>query len=463
MAYIDRRDFLRASAVGAGYLAMGRPARAKDVNGKLRLASIGTGGKGKEDLEKISASPRVEVVALCNVDASHDHLGWAAEKFPKAERFNDYRRLMDKAQMFDAVSVSTPDHMHAPIALAAMALGKHVFCQKPLTHTVHEARAMSAAAKRHNLVTQMGNQIQSERAYRLGVKLIHDGVIGKVKEVHSWQAGNMDWLVSPERPASSDTVPPTLNWDVWLGVAPVRPYKKGLYHPWNWRAWQDFSTGQLGDFGCHILDPVFMALELTAPTTIEADAPPLNKETWARRSKVEYTFPGTKRTAGDEIIITWYDGKDHLPKHQGWGLPEGIEVVQETDKKGRKKSKKKAKYELPGAGSAFVGEKGTMILPHWSDPQLYPNEKFRDFKMPPMDSINHYTGWAHACLGDGETKSNFAYAGPLTETVLLGGVAIRFPKEQLLWDSRALEFTHHADATARLTKQYRAGWSLPKA
>lgn len=443
MGFIDRRDFLRASAVGAGCLALGRAAIAADANGKLRLAAIGTGGKGRDDLQSIAASPRVEVVALCDVDQSKEHLGWAAEKFPKAARFSDYRRLLDKAQTFDAVSVSTPDHMHAPIALAAMALGKHVFCQKPLTHSVHEARAMREAAKKHNLVTQMGNQIQSHPAYRMAVKLVHDGAIGKVKEVHSWQAGGMDWLVSENRPAGLDPVPKTLNWDMWLGVAPERPFKKGLYHPWNWRAWQDFSTGQLGDFGCHILDPVFMALELTSPKSIEADAPKLNKETWARKSTVEYTFPGTKRTAGGEIKLTWYDGKGHKPTAEDVGLSKSV--------------------ELPGAGSVLVGEKGHMIVPHWSEPQLLPEDKFKDYKRPKVDEINHYTSWAHACLGDGRTKSNFGYAGPLTESVLLGAIAIRFPKEQLMWDSEALEFTHHADATARVTKEYRKGWELPKA
>src|SRR6476646_11142778 len=225
MATIDRRDFLKVSAGGAALLAAGRgvrakpqaAGRAKDLNGKLRLAAIGNGGKGQDDLQSISASPRVEVVALCDVDSSHDHLGWAAEKFPKAEKFNDYRRLLDKAQSFDAVSVSTPDHMHAPIALAAMALGKHVFCQKPLAHCVFEVRAMREAAERHGVVTQMGNQIQSNHVYRNAVQAVHDGAIGKVKEVHSWQAGGMEWLISETRPKETDPIPPSLNWDVWLG------------------------------------------------------------------------------------------------------------------------------------------------------------------------------------------------------------------------------------------------------
>lgn len=442
--HFNRRGFLQLSAAGVAGLALSRQAAgvgAVDSNGKLRLAAIGCGRKGKDDLEQISKSPRVEVVALCNVDNSHEHLGWAVEKFPKAATFSDYRKLLDTANTFDAVSVSTPDHMHAPIALAAMSLGKHCYCQKPLTHTVHEARLMRDTAKKHKLVTQMGNQIQSDSTYRTAVKLVHDGAIGKVKEVHSWQAGDMGWLISPTRPASSDPVPKSLNWDLWLGVAPERPFKNELYHPQNWRAWQDFSTGQLGDFACHILDPVFMALELTSPTAIEADAPPLNKDTWAPRSKVEYQFPGTPRTAGESITVTWYDGKDHKPDREGLGLPDD--------------------FELPHAGSVLVGEKGTIVLPHWAMPRLFPADRFAEYKVPKVESIDHYTSWAHACLGDGTTKSNFDYAGPLTEAVLLGAIAIRFPKEQLQWDNDAAKFTHHADANAHLTKAYRKGWGLP--
>lgn len=438
----DRRDFLRISAAGAATLSLGRAAHAVDKNSKLRLAAIGTGNKGADDLRNISASSRVEVVALCNIDDSKPHLGWAAEAFPKAECFSDFRKLMDKADMFDAVSVSTPDHMHGPISLAAMALGKHVFCQKPLAHTVHEARLMREVAAKKKLVTQMGNQIQSDRAYRNAVKLVHDGAIGKVREVHSWQSGGLGWLLTDVRPATSDPVPKTVKWDLWLGVAPERPFKERLYHPFNWRAWQDFGTGQLGDFGCHILDPVFMALELTAPISIEADAPPINKDTWTKRSKVQYLFPGTKHTAGETISVTWYDGAGHKPDRAGLGLPE--------------------KFELPGSGSVLVGDKSSLVIPHWSEPKLFPEEKFKDYKMPEMGSINHYTDWAHACLGDGTTHSHFGYSGPLAETVLLGGIAIRFPKEQLQWDAKAGKFTHHADANSYLTKQYRKGWGLPE-
>jgi predicted dehydrogenase len=440
---LNRRTFLQASALGAAYVAGGRKAHAFDVNGKLRLAAIGTGNKGKDDLLSVAASSRVEVVALCDVDHSRDYFGWAVEKFPKAARYADFRRLLDKAETFDAVTVSTPDHMHAPISVAAMQLGKHVFCQKPLTHTVAEARRMREVAEKNRIVTQMGNQIQSHAAYRTAVRLIHDGAIGKVREVHAWQSGGMEWLPKDGAAGRADAaqVPASLYWDLWLGVAPKRAYQPSLYHPKNWRGWQDFGTGQLGDFGCHILDPVFMALELTAPISIEADAPGIGDDIWAPRSTVFYRFPGTARTAGEMIPVTWYDGQGHKPRRRGLGLPQD--------------------YKLPHAGSVMVGEQGTMVLPHWSMPQLYPQEKFAEFKMPEAGEVNHYTSWAHACLGDGGTSSNFRYAGLLAEAVLLGVIAIRFPKEQLQWDATRGEFTHHADATSRLTKQYREGWPNP--
>jgi predicted dehydrogenase len=438
---LDRRDFLRASAVGAAHLAIAPYARAFDLNGKLRVAAIGTGNRGKDDLLALAASPRMEVAALCNVDQSQEHFGWAVEKFPQAARFSDFRRLLDKPDLFDAVMVSTPDHMHAPIALPAMELGKHVFCQKPLTHTVSEARQMREAAQRHRLITQMCNQIQSHHVYRTAVRLVHDDAIGKVREVHSWQSGSMKWLPTGPLPAGADPIPPELDWNLWLGVAPHRPYKRDLYHPKNWRGWQDFGSGQLGDFGCHILDPVFMALELGSPRTVEADAPPLGKEIWAPRCQVMYQFPGTSRTTGEELPVTWYDGVGHKPDRAVLGLPDS--------------------YELPGAGSVLLGEKGTMVVPHWSEPRLFPEAKFADYPVPQLEDVNHFTSWVDACLGDGQTTSNFGYAGPLTEAVLLGVIALRFPHEQLLWDSRAGRFTHHADATALLSKEYRRGWELP--
>jgi predicted dehydrogenase len=435
-----RRTFLQASAVGAACILSRRTARALDVNGKLRVVSIGTGNKGADDLREISASPRVEVAAICDVDHSEPHLGWAAMQFPNAQRYADYRRVFEKPNLFDAVIVSTPDHMHAPIALAAMALGKHVFCQKPLTHTVEEARKMRQAAEEKGVVTQMGNQIQSHHAYRTAVKLLQDGAIGKVREIHAWQAGDMDWLTTDKQPDYADSVPDSLDWNLWLGVAPSRQYIAELYHPKNWRGWQDFSNGQLGDFGCHILDSIFLGLDLTSPMAIEAEAPALNDEVWAPRCKVTYTFPQTARTVGPTVPLTWYDGRRHKPKRAALGLPND--------------------YRVPGSGSALVGEIGTMVIPHWDMPQLFPQEKFRDYAIPQLEDVNHYTSWVDACLGDGKTTSHFGYASRLTETVLLGAVAVRFAGQRLEWDAPSGKFTNHEAANGRLTKSYRPGWMV---
>ncbi len=439
---LSRRDFARQSliaAVASSFTAASWN-RVLGANEKLNVASIGTGGKGWDDLNQIAKSPHVNVVALCDVDETTVHLGRAAEKFPHAKRFFDYRKLLDDTQhqAFEAVIVSTPDHMHAPIALPAMQLGKHVFCQKPLTHTVHEARQMRQAAKRYNLVTQMGNQIQSHEFYRTAVKLVHDGIIGKVKEVHAWQSGKMGWILTDDRPAGMDPIPETLHWNAWLGVASTRPFKNSIYHSFNWRAWQDFSNGQLGDFGCHILDPVFMALKLTAPTSVKAEASAMNREVWYKQSKVSYEFPGTALTSGDSIRVTWYDGEGHLPPSQAHGLPAG--------------------YKLPDSGSVLIGEKGSLVIPHVAAPKLFPEDKFADFKIQMEPARDHYVSWADACRGEGRTTSHFDYAVPLTETVLLGTIAIRSPGESLTWNSADLQIVNNTKANALLTKPYRQGF-----
>lgn len=437
----SRRTFVKTMlAAGAGLSLSPARTRAAAANSKLNIASIGTGGKGWSDLIDTAASPYANVVALCNIDEGPEHLGRAAEKYPQARRYTDWRRLLDESKDIDAVIVSTPDHMHAPISMAAMQLGKHVQCQKPLTHTVFEARQLRLAAKRASVVTQMGNQIQSHVAYRTAVKLVHDGAIGKVQEVHSWQSGAMGWLLESDRPAGEDPVPAQVHWDDWLGVAPTRPFKTKIYHWFNWRGWQDFSNGQLGDFGCHILDPVFMALELTAPRTIRAEAPPINREVWTKHATVYYEFPGTPRTASDTLKLTWYEGEGKKPSHEALGIP--------------------SSFALPGAGSVLKGEKGTLVIPHVAMPLLLPAEKFADYQLPDVGSVNHYTQWVDACRGEGKTSSHFDFAGPLTETVLLGTVAIRVPHETLQWDAAALKIPNSSAANALLTKPYRKGWEV---
>ena len=438
----SRRRFLgsvAASGVALPLLSSARIVRA-GANERLNLASVGVGGKGWSDLLAITASPQVNVVALCDVDEGPQHLGRAAEKFPQAKRYSDWRKLLEQKDI-DAVHCATPDHMHAPVALAAIQLGKHVYCQKPLTHTVKEARLLAEAARKAGVVTQMGNQIQSHEGYQTAVKLVHEGAIGKVREVISWQGGTPRWRLASDRPAGMDPVPSTLDWDLGLGVAPQRPYKAEVYHPFAWRHWQDYSNGQLGDFGCHILDPVFMALELTAPTSIRAEAPPINKETWTRSATVYYEFPGTRHTASSSIRVTWYDGEGLTPPRELLGVPDGL--------------------KLPGAGSVLIGEKGSLLVPHVAMPKLLPEEKFADFQMPDVPKRDHYVSWADACRGQDKTTSHFGYAGPLTEAVLLGTIAIRLPGETLRWDSQQMKISGNSEANALLTKKYRKGWEIP--
>ncbi len=436
----SRRSFLKQVSVAGTSLALTAASwsRVYGANSRLRVASIGTGGKGWSDLTATAASPQVQVVALCDIDESKDHLGRAAETFPDAKRYTDWRKLLDDASSFDAAIVSTPDHMHAPISLPAMQLGKHVQCQKPLTHTVFEARQMQLAAKKYGVVTQMGNQIQSHEAYRSAVKLVHDGVIGKVREVHSWQSGAMGWILVDDRPPGSEPIPETVHWDEWLGVAPTRPYLSKIYHSFNWRAWQDFSNGQLGDFGCHILDPVFMALKLTAPLTIQAEAAPMNREIWSKSATVSYEFPGTELTAGKTIKVTWHDGAGRFPDRAKLGLPE--------------------KFSFPGSGSVLLGEKGTLVIPHVAMPQLLPEEKFSDFAIPVVPARDHYVSWADACRGEDKTSSHFDYSAPLSETVLLGTIAIRLSGKALKWNADQLQLSGAPHAQELLTKSYRRGW-----
>ena len=436
-----RRAFVRSAAVAGTALALPAASysRVLGANSRLRLASVGTGGKGASDLNGVAASPAVQVVALCDIDSSKKHLGWAAEKYPDARQVRDWRELLDKSNDIDALTVSTPDFMHAPVSMPAMQLGKHVFCQKPLAHTVHEARQMRLAAAKHKVVTQMGNQIQSHKFYRTAVAWVHAGLIGKVREVHSWQGGSPAWPRAINRPEGSDPVPEHVRWDLWQGVAADRPYKEGMYHPFSWRGWQAYGTGQLGDFACHILDPVFKALKLGAPTEVTASAPALLAESWTDRAQVRYSFPATEHTAGPTIKVTWYDAVGILPPRDQLGhVP--------------------ADAKLPPAGSVLIGESGSLVIPHVAEPKLYPLDKFESQELPQLDGVDHYVQFADACRGEGQTTSAFDYSGPLTEAVLLGTVAIRVPEQKLTWNSETLRFTNMPAVQQWLSKPYRNGW-----
>lgn len=437
----SRRSFLKTTSLAGAAIGLSAAqySRVYGANSRLGIASVGTGGKGWSDLTGVAASPDVDVIALCDIDSSANHLGQAAEKYPVARQYADWRMLLDESKDIHGVLVSTPDFMHAPISMAAMHLGKHVFCQKPLTHTVYEARQVQMAAAKYKLTTQMCNQIQSHSAYRTTVHMVHNGLIGKVKEVHSWQGGQPSWPRNIQRPPGSDPVPAHVRWDLWQGVAAERPFKADMYHPFNWRGWQAYGTGQLGDFACHILDPVFKSLKLTSPNKLTVEAPTLLPETWTDRATVHYEFPGTEYTLEPTLRVTWYDAAGALPPREKLGdIP--------------------ADYKLPVAGSVLVGEKGSLVIPHVAMPMLFPEEKFPADELPVIEGVDHYTQWADACLGKGETTSHFDYAGPLTEAVLLGTIGIRFPDQELAWDAKALKITNHAEANEWLTKPYRKGW-----
>ena len=440
-----RRAFLRQVAIAGAVGPVILSGRARAAAGrKLRHASIGVGGMGSGDLGQISGHPDVAIVALCDVD--RQRLEQAAKKHPGAALYQDWRELLRKeGNRIDSVNVTTPDHMHAPITMTALRMGKHVFCQKPLCHDIHEAHEVAReAARRPRQATQMCIQIHSHTAYRTAVAMIQFGIIGPVKEVHSWSG--KAWTgkkgESETRPDRSDPVPDSLDWDLWLGTAPKRPFVKGIYHPGNWRRWIDFGTGTQGDMACHIVDPVFTALAFTSPQWVMSYQSPPFAETYSPNNKIVHHFPGTKYTAGD-IDYTWYDA-GAWPDSTDWPLA----------------------GDRPGQGSMFIGEKGHLLLPHIGGPQPLPRDKFTDDlkrfkeKVTLPDIPNHWHQFVEAALGRGKTTCPFAYSGPLTETVLMGTVINRFPKEKLLWDARACRFTNKPEAAPHLRRTYRDGWHV---
>lgn len=433
-----RRDFLKSSAVLGALAVTGQAAEEKkkpSANDRLQVAVIGVTNQGAYDMDEV-AKAGAEVVALCDVD--ENRAGAARQRFVNAKYYTDYRKLFDQKGI-DAVVIATPDHMHAPITLAALRAGLHVYCEKPLTHTVAEARLVAETAAKHKRVTQMGTQIHAGNNYRRVVELIQSGAIGPVREVHVWSGANWG---GGDRPKQTETIPQGLHWDLWLGVAPERPFyhgadKKafGLYHPYNWRRWWDFGGGTIADMSCHHVDLPFWALKLRHPDKVAAEGPPPHPETAAPWLIVHYEYPA--RGELPAVKLTWYDGgkrpklfeEDNLPK---WG-----------------------------DGSLFVGEKG-MLLAGYGDHKLLPEDKFANFKRPEPfipNSIGHHKEWVEACKTGGTTTCNFGYAGPLSEAALLGNVSYRLGKP-ITWDAKNLKAVNESEADKFIHKEYRKGWSL---
>jgi predicted dehydrogenase len=454
MKKTTRRTFIKQAAIAgtAGPLILSSKAYAGKSR-KLRHAAIGVTRRGAQDLEFFKTHPEIEIVALCDVDQKH--LQQAAKLYPNARLYRDWRVMLEKEDnKIDSINATVPNHMHAPISITALAMGKHVYCQKPLTHSIYESRRMAEkAALRPELVTQMGVQTNSDSCYRTAVAMLQYGVIGKIKEVHSWDlvryhyTGNFTDPPMRRRPDYADKVPETLDWDLWLGVAPERPYVKDIYHTRFWRRWHDFGGGAHGDMGGHMMDAVFTALELTQPKWLISHRSPPYEETFSPNNKVQYHFPGTKYTTGD-IDYFWYDTGPVDPK-SSWPIDQ--------------------KKKLPGCGSMLVGEKGYMLLPHGDYPQILPEEDTRDAVKDfnthvgrvKGDKAEHYHTFIDACLGkDVVTTTPFSYSGNLTESILMGTVVNRFPKEKLIWDAKALEFANKPEANKYLRRDYRDGWHV---
>jgi hypothetical protein len=432
-----RRSFLKTlGAAGLAAPFVTRDLLALPPNSVLGHASFGAAGMAWEDLAQLARFKRLHLLAVADVDLRRTQE--VKKHFPGIHVYQDWRELLHvEAKRLDSVNVSTPDHMHAPIAMSALQLGKNVYCQKPLTHDLYETRKLTEFARFKGVVTQMGIQIHSSSFYRMAVLLVQAGAIGRIKEVHSW-VGSC-WGDTNPRPDESDPVPAGFDWDQWVGVCAERPFiGKDYYHPATWRKRLDFGTGTLGDMACHIFDPVFKSLALTAPISVRSEGAPPNQWNWPIDSEVHYVFPGTPYTADTTIEVTWYDSSRRPPP--------AISALLEGD-------------ELPGAGSIFVGTQGVLVLPHVARPMLYPDKKFKDLKFPDVTEDNHWGKFVEACLGGPRTTAGFDYSGPLAEAVLMGTVALRFPKTTLKWNAAALTF-NESEANQYIRRQYRTGWAV---
>ena len=435
---ITRREMLRTATVAASvWTATGSLARAQadSPNEKLNIAGIGVGGRGAGD---VNGSAHENIVALCDVDEKR--AAQTFQRYPKARQFKDFRKMLDEIHnQIDAVVIGTPDHTHAPAGVMAMKLGKHCYCEKPLTHSVYEARVMAEVARENKLVTQLGTQIHAGTNYRRVVELVQSGAVGSVREVHVWLGANFGGppkptdMSQPDAPTDTPPVPETLDWDLWLGPAAYRPYHPA-YAPFSWRYWWNFANGQLGDFFCHYCDLAFWALKLRHPTIVEAEGP-VHPESAARWTIARQEFPAR----GDlpPVTLNWYNGGPYPAFAKERGLSQWRSAV------------------------LFIGSDG-MLISDYGKHKLLPEEQFADFKRPEPfipNSIGHHREWTEACKTGGPTTCNFDYSGALTEAALLCNVALRTGKK-LNWDAKNLKAIGCPEADAFIQREYRKGWTL---
>jgi len=456
-ASLSRRQFLQTTViagVAAPSLFLCRDALAKartiGPNEKLQHACIGVGGMGFNDLKEFRSHKRVQIVALCDVDANT--LNNAAKEAPGARLYSDWRELLEaEGDKIDSVNVAVPDHSHFSIAYSAIQKGKHVYCQKPLCHDVAEVRALTEASVKKKVHTQLGTQVASTVHERTAVKWIREGQIGKI--THAYLCANRPGAVEAyrlkgPRPAKGEPAPANLNWDLWIGSAPVRPFAPGIYHPTKWRAWQDFGTGWSGDIGCHIFDAVWKGLGLHAPLSVEAgvqeswqNSPDRRADTWPQANHITWTFPGNEKTQEKELTLEWFDG-EFFP-------PESVRRLYSNDLK-----------EYPTESLMLTGTEGSLLYQLGYPPLLLPEDKFKGIKRPDLPPRNHYHHFADACLGGEKNESHFAQTGPMTEAILLGTVAVRVPGEKLAWNAKKMKFSNHSKADCLLARTYREGWHV---
>jgi predicted dehydrogenase len=435
---MSRRRFLGQAAAAGGVMfvprrVLGGQEGQAAPNEKLNIACVGVGGRAEAHVN-VTAEQH-NLVAICDTDKSR--LGAVAGKNPKAKTYADYRKMLEEvAKEIDAVFVGTPDHHHALATMIALRLGKHVYCEKPLTHSVWEARQVTEAARKAKVATQMGNQGFSKEGTRMLAEWVAAGAIGGVKEAHLWTDRPI-WPQGIEERPPAKQPPAKLDWDLWLGPAPAREYHDGL-HPFAWRGWWDFGCGALGDMGCHGMAPVFFALKLGYPTAVEAETSGVLKESAPTWSIVRYEFPA--REGLPPVKLTWYDGKKKPPR------PEDLEEDR----------------QLGDSGTLLVGDKGKIMVVD-DNPRVIPEAKMKEFKrpaktLPRIPAGNHHQDWFIACKGGRPACSNFDFAGPLTEAVLAGNVAIRTGK-RLEWDGPGLKATNAPEADAFIRREYRKGWT----
>lgn len=441
MSRLNRRQFLSRSVASAGVCGVPGILRSASPNSLLQVAGIGVGGMGGNTLRSVASHPRVKVVALCDVDDRL--LDQTAKTYPDAMRLKDWRELLNGlAERFDAVTIGTPDHMHAPQTVTAIRLKKHVYLQKPMATTLHECRVITEEAAKAGVVTQLGNQGRSSIESRTAVELIRKGVVGRIKEVILWENKPLNWWPkNTELRSKGDAIPEGLDWDLWLGVREPRPYLADTYHPKTWRAWFDFGVGEMGDMGCHHFDTTFDALQLTAPLRVRQTTPGSTGPLWGQRRIVELIFPGSNLTAGDKVQLTWYDG-DLRPEASRIALPQGV-------------------TELPSSGTYWIGEHGAIFKRYGANPPIVlPQADFPPEKYPRIARRDHYHDWVDAILAGRRSCADFSHGGPLTEAVLVGAMADRVAGKWLDWDRSTQTFTNDSEATKLVRRTYRNGWNV---